>query len=214
MKNFSIERALSEYLIPNVKIMDWKEIFGIAQIFSKIVDTRSKYTENHTTNIIRTAEIAAEYYGFDENEKYKFLIAAALHDIGRLTIKSSLLEKKEKLTSEQIQIFKSHSYYTKFTLKQIYNFNDISNWAANHHEKLNKKGYPEALGAQSLDFNSRLLACLDIYQAFREERPYRKGLSYQQTYTMMQKMVLNKSIDAGIINDFIPTLTQKLRMEM
>jgi HD-GYP domain-containing protein (c-di-GMP phosphodiesterase class II) len=214
LKDFAIERSLSDLLIPNVKILDWKEVFNIAKIFSKIIDSRSKYTENHTGNIIRTAEIAAEYYGFDENEKYKFLIAAALHDIGRLTLRSSLLEKKEKLTNEQVQLLKSHSYYTKFALHQIYNFGDISNWAANHHEKLNKKGYPEGLGAQELDFNSRLLACLDIYQAFREERPYRKGLSYQQTYTMMQKMVLSKSIDAGIINDFIPTLTQKLRMEM
>ena len=85
--------------------------------------------------------------------------------------------------------------------EMITGFEEIADWAANHHEKLNGKGYPYGFDKSRLDFNSRLLACVDIYQALTEERPYRKALSHNQAIGILRNMANQGLIDATIVED-------------
>jgi HD-GYP domain-containing protein (c-di-GMP phosphodiesterase class II) len=77
----------------------------------------------------------------------------------------------------------------------------ITEWASNHHEKLNGKGYPFGKVAKDLDFNSRLISCLDIYEALTEERPYRIGLSHEEAMDILNKMKADGFIDSEITKD-------------
>lgn len=74
-------------------------------------------------------------------------------------------------------------------------------WASNHHEKLDGSGYPEGLIAKDLDFNSRLIACLDIYQALREERPYRKPMDHLNAMGILRSMAEVGQLDHSIVDD-------------
>jgi len=208
LQNEFINQALDQYTIPIEKEMTWQEILQITTVFSSIVDSKSKFTARHTKGIIDKAALAADFYKKEESEKYKLQIAASLHDLGKLAIPGTILEKNGPLDEREFNIIKSHTFYTKFALSQISLFSDIKEWAANHHEKLNGNGYPEGLNETALDFNSRLIACLDVYQALTEDRPYRKGMSYEKTLEIMRKMAMDKAIDIEIIDTLIINFTE------
>lgn len=199
------DEAIRTYLRNNTpafsKNLSLKEIRRITKVMSKIIDSKSEFTEVHSNELSEKAAIMADFYGVSEDEKDKLIIAADLHDIGKLAISNKILDKPRKLTKEEFEAMKEHVRYTRAALEQITGFEDITEWAANHHEKLNGSGYPFGKIEVDLDFNSRLMACLDIYQALVEERPYRNKLSHEEAMNIMKKMQEDRLIDKNIVND-------------
>ena len=116
-------------------------------------------------------------------------------------VPNEILDKRGSLNQREIEIIQAHTFYTRKALEMITGFEEIAEWAANHHEKLNGKGYPYGLDKSRLDFNSRLLACVDIYQALTEERPYRKALSHNKAVGILRNMANQGLIDASIVED-------------
>ena len=92
--------------------------------------------------VAAAARKLAELSGMNETDCKKMAIAGYLHDVGKLRVPNSILEKPGKLTDEEFNIIKEHTYYTRWILKDVDGFEKIANWAAFHHEKLNGKGYP------------------------------------------------------------------------
>jgi HD-GYP domain-containing protein (c-di-GMP phosphodiesterase class II) len=183
------------------KNLTLKQVRGITKVLSKIIDSKSKFTEVHSNELAEKVLKMSDYYKIAGDEKEKLIIAADFHDIGKLAISNKILDKPDKLTKEEFSTMKEHAKYTRIALKQISGFEDITEWAANHHEKLNGSGYPIGKIAEELDFNSRLIACLDIYQALIEERPYRKSLSHKQAMKILMDMQENNFIDKNIVRD-------------
>jgi HD-GYP domain-containing protein (c-di-GMP phosphodiesterase class II) len=206
LKDEFLFTAIGELIPPNEIESSWDDIFEITKVFGSIIDSKSRFTGRHTGGLIEKAAFAADYYGFDAEKKTKFKIAASLHDLGKLAISQDILEKPGKMSLEERKIMQTHTYYTKMALKQMPLFSEIKEWAANHHEKLDGSGYPERIPASQLDFPSRLMACLDIYQALSEDRPYRSGMPYDKAFGIMQKMVKDNAIDGDIVNEMIPKL--------
>lgn len=179
----------------------WEDVIPISETFMNIIDSKSKFTCNHSKGISEKIRIMSDYYNFATEKKLKLYIAANLHDLGKLYLPNAILEKPGKLDAFEFSEIKRHTYYTKLALDKIGGFEDISSWAANHHEKLNGKGYPESLCADELDFESRLLGVIDIYQALTEERPYRRGLSHKETMKIIYSMANGGFIDNQIARD-------------
>ena len=178
-----------------------EEVKEITDVFSKIIDSKSQYTRRHSKDLSCKAAVMADYYSMDHENKMKLIIAANLHDIGKLAVPNSILDSPNKLTNREFEIVKKHSYYTRIALQEIKGFEDITEWASNHHEKLNGQGYPIGKTIEELDFNSRLIACLDIYEALTEERPYRKPLSHIDAMSILNKMKEDGLIDITITDD-------------
>ncbi|WDU84594.1 HD-GYP domain-containing protein [Caloramator sp. Dgby_cultured_2] len=116
-------------------------------------------------------------------------MAALLHDAGKLAIPNSILNKNGALDSREINIIKSHTYYTRLILSRVKGLEDITNWAANHHEKLDGSGYPLGLDKEGLSLEERIMAVCDIYEALTADRPYRKGLQKDKAISIIQSMV-------------------------
>lgn len=209
LKNEYLPFALKKHYVENIQTLSWDEIFDLTKVFIKIIDSKSRFTGRHSTGIVEKIEKACEFFNIIDEEKVKMKIAASLHDLGKLATAPAILEKQGALNKNEMNTMKSHTYFTKLSLAQIDNFEDIKEWAANHHEKLNGKGYPEGLTAKQLSFNCRLMACIDIYQALTEDRPYRDGLSFEKTYSIMRAMVKNGEIDKYIVDEFIPHLEEQ-----
>src|SRR5690606_22787980 len=125
-----------------------------------------------------------------------------LHDIGKLVVPLSILEKPGKLSQQELQVIKSHPYYTKLILKQIKGIEDIAEWAGNHHEKLNGKGYPEKLMGSNITKEDQIIAIADIYQALTEDRPYREGMDSQTAIEIMMDMADRGELSKEMIRDF------------
>ena len=114
---------------------------------------------------------------------------------------SSILEKAGPLTAEEFQIMKNHVRWTYEVLDEIPGFEDIRDWASFHHEKLDGSGYVKGLCSKELSFEDRLMACLDIYQALTEKRPYKEGFSHEKTIAIMRELACKGKIDGAIVRD-------------
>jgi len=179
----------------------WRDVVAVSKVFAKIIDSKSSFTSNHTKGVTDKIDVMTEHYGFNQLSCAKLHVAANLHDIGKLYIPATILNKPYKLDMPDFREVRKHAYFTKVILERVPGFEDISRWAANHHEKLNGDGYPEGLKGEELDFESRLLCVVDIYQALIENRPYRKGMSHSKACKVLDYMVRNKQIDIQIVDD-------------
>jgi len=182
--------------------IDMDDLYKISETFSKLIDYKSKFTYEHSQGISNIAHYFATFLGYDLLMVNKLTIAANLHDIGKMVVPLSILEKPGKLTQAEFQIIKSHPYYTKLILKQIEGIEDIAEWAGNHHEKLNGRGYPEKLNGSRISREDEIIAIADIYQALTEDRPYRKGLEPLTAINKMIEMANRGELSKEIINDF------------
>jgi len=181
--------------------LNYNEIHTITKTLSKIIDAKSEYTQTHSSGLSEKLEKMAEFYKIDPIMTLELLIATDLHDLGKIAISNSLLDKPGKLSEEEFEEIKKHPKITKLCLQDINGFEEITKWASNHHEKLDGSGYPEGLIAKDLDFNSRLIVCLDIYQALREERPYRKPMDHNKAMEILKSMVEVGQLDHNIVDD-------------
>ncbi len=200
MQNLFIDQALNEILPVNYSEITFKNVFEKLNFFSIIIDSKSKYTKNHTSGLIKKMDTVTDNLRVNESTKYKLMLAANLHDIGKLAIPASILDDTKSLNEEQHKLIQYHTYLTGAMLGNLKDFSDVRTWAANHHEKLNGKGYPYGKKAKDLDFESRLMTCLDIYQALTEERPYRKSAEHSHAIKIMNNMALNYYIDGDIVD--------------
>ncbi|MBK1812446.1 HD domain-containing protein [Clostridium sp. YIM B02505] len=181
--------------------ISFEQIRSITQVLSRIIDSKSQYTQRHSKELSEKVDLMAEFYDYSDEERFKLIIAADLHDLGKLAVPNDILDSTSSLSEEEFSVIKEHTYYTRVALEQITGFEDIAEWAANHHEKLNGLGYPFGKNHKQLDFNSRLMGCLDIYQALTEERPYRQSLSHAQAMDILNDMCKNGFIDSNICKD-------------
>lgn len=174
-------------------IIDFEEILKITNIFHNIVSPDSTF--------IKMCEIMADEYAFDHKDKQTFLIAASLANIGKLAIPSKILNKKEKLTQIEYEIIKAYPYYTKKVLNNIMGFNDILIWASKIQERVDGSGYPYGVFGKDLSLKDRVILTLNIYNALRENRTYRRAYTHNDAIEIMRKEAEDKKIDISIVND-------------
>jgi HD-GYP domain-containing protein (c-di-GMP phosphodiesterase class II) len=201
LKDNAIHESFAESFLPWTVDIGADVIFGLASFMSKVIDYKSVFTQRHSTQIANRALFMGDFYKYSPVQRTEFYLAAALHDLGKLQTPTEILEKPGKLTSEEFSIIKEHARGTWELLKDIDGFQLISVWAASHHEKLNGSGYPFGKKAEELDFNSRLMACIDIYQAVSEDRPYHPGRDHESTMQILYKMASNGEIDENIVKN-------------
>jgi HD-GYP domain-containing protein (c-di-GMP phosphodiesterase class II) len=102
--------------------------------------------------------------------------AALLHDIGKLSLSSRLLDKPGRLTQAEWAAVRAHPLHTERLLGRVAPLRPVATIAAAHHERLDGSGYPYGLTGDDLSLPARLLAVADVYEAVTAERPYRAPL--------------------------------------
>ena len=180
-----------------------EETVQLTQLVSRIIDYRSPFTAMHSAGVAASAKKLAEFCGMSSEECMMMEIAGNVHDIGKLVVPRSILEKPGKLTEEEFSVMKEHAYYTRYVLMDVPGFERIANWAGFHHEKLNGRGYPFHFSAEQLDLGSRIMAVADIFSAVAEERPYRKPMSREQTIEVLREDAERGDIDAEVVRVLI-----------
>jgi HD-GYP domain-containing protein (c-di-GMP phosphodiesterase class II) len=194
----NIDFALVKHLPAMDTPIDVKTFHTMALTISAIVDAKSPFTNNHCKGLEEKALEFAVSCGFSAEKTEKFRLAALLHDIGKLVVPTSILNKETSLSPEERESIHEHPYYTEKTLEIMGIDSQIIRWASNHHEKLDGSGYPKGLHSDSLDYESRALAALDVYQALTEDRPYRRGYSQKQALEILKAMVESGELDKDI----------------
>lgn len=178
-----------------------EELMGLVNLFRRIIDFRSEVTSTHTAGVAVVAAELARFHGREEETIRKIKMAGYLHDIGKLIVPSEILEKPSKLTPEEFNIIRTHTYFTYEFLNGMSIFKDIRDWASQHHERLNGHGYPFHENEKTLPFESRAIAVADVFTALTEDRPYRKGVSGKTAL-----LVLDVDVQKGELDGVIVTL--------
>lgn len=189
LENISLLDFILDKISPDLDIyMSLDEFESIGYIFSNIIDSKSKFTAKHSREISKLAYNISTHLGYNREKCQKMKIAGLFHDVGKLAIPTSILDKNGPLTEDEFSIIKSHAYYTFIILDSIGGIDDICNWASNHHEKLDGNGYPRRINPDSLSEESRIMAVCDIFQALTEDRPYREGMSNDKALAIIEDM--------------------------
>jgi HD-GYP domain-containing protein (c-di-GMP phosphodiesterase class II) len=111
--------------------------------------------------------------------------AALLHDIGKLGVSNSILDKQGPLTAEERATMQKHTAFTYRILERVSCFHDVAGVAAAHHERLDGRGYALGLRADQLSLPARILAVADVADALAANRPYRKGMPPAQVLEIL-----------------------------
>ena len=172
---------------------------GLTKDVSLIVDYRSSFTATHSAGVAASANALAQCAGMSMEECQMMQIAGNLHDLGKLKIPRSILEKPGRLTEREYDVVKEHPYFTYMILKDEDGFDRIAHWAGFHHEQLNGQGYPFRHDADELDLGSRIMAVADIFSAITEVRPYRKGMNREQALNVLNENAKNGGIDGDLV---------------
>lgn len=155
--------------------------------FADLIDQKSAFTARHSQSVSETVERLAKAVGWDEKAVEEIRVAGLLHDLGKLSVPRRILDKPGQLDSDEVEVIRTHTYYTYQLLHEAGFPMQVVHWAAYHHERLDGTGYPFALKKDELDMGSRLMTIADIFAALTEERPYRKALSEGVALGILEK---------------------------
>jgi len=199
INNLSLSSLFAERLKLDNLHFKREELNGLVNMFRRIIDFRSEVTSTHTAGVSIVAAELARFHGCEEETIRKITIAGFLHDIGKLIVPSEILEKPGKLTREEFNIIRTHTYFTFEFLNTLSIFSDIRDWASQHHERLNGRGYPFHENDKTLSFESRAIAVADVFTALTEDRPYRKGVSGKDAMLVLDVDVQKQELDSNLV---------------
>ena len=195
MKDDDLREMILELEPKNADInFDEDYLDDIAAGFAQVVDAKSPFTKGHSERVALYADMIAEELQLTISHRRWLKCAALLHDIGKLGVSNSILDKPGKLDDAEWVAMRRHSAETELILSRISVFKKMAPVAAAHHERLDGKGYPNNLAGDEISFESRILAVADIFDALTADRPYRAAMPVSKALSIMAE-------DAGIAID-------------
>ena len=173
----------------NVVALDDDYLDDISAAFGQVVDSKSSYTSGHSARVALYTDMIAEVLGLSHERRRWLKRGALLHDVGKLGVSNSVLDKPGKLDDEEWAAVKAHAMYTETILSRINAFSELARVSAAHHERLDGKGYPRGLMADEICLETRIITTADIFDAITAERPYRGAIPIPRTLEMMAENV-------------------------
>ncbi len=171
-----------------VLVLDDDGLDRVAEGFSKVIDAKSPFTAGHSSRVALYADMLAGKLGVEETRRRWLKRGALLHDLGKLGVSNSVLDKPGELTAEEWDEIRMHPVYTQQILSHIIPFQELAAVAGAHHERLDGNGYPNKLTAKDLSLDTRIITICDIFDAITAERPYRKAIPVAQALEIMGRM--------------------------
>jgi putative nucleotidyltransferase with HDIG domain len=143
------------------------------------IDAKDEYTRHHSTRVTEFTLKIARKMAFGEKELGDLELAALLHDVGKIAVPESILNKPGKLTDAEFTQIKEHPVRGESILSPVVELKEIARIVRSHHERYDGKGYPDRLKGQEIPMGARIMAIADTYDSITSERPYRKPASHR-----------------------------------
>ncbi|MBR1874309.1 MAG: HD-GYP domain-containing protein, partial [Eubacterium sp.] len=159
------------------------------------IDAKDEYTQGHSRRVSDYSGSIAKELGFDEKKIADIKFIALLHDIGKIGVPDSVLNKPGKLTEDEYQLMKNHTVIGADILKDIGMIPEIDVGAKYHHERYDGKGYPDGLEGEEIPKIARIIAVADAYDAMTSTRIYRNRL---------EPGIVMEEIEKGLGTQFDP----------
>jgi len=173
------------------------------------IEARDKCTAGHTDRVSRLAELMARHLGWSESQIHDLMMGCTLHDIGKIGVPDSVLNKATELTEPERKLMNSHPHMGLKIISGIDLFKPATLYIMAHHERYDGSGYPRGLKGEQIPLEGRLLAVVDAFDAIMANRPYRKGAGLK---TAVSELINYKGIqfDPRLVDAFIEVLGKGL----
>lgn len=191
-------------LYDNLQLTFKETMLGLAAA----LEARDKYTKGHSYKVCEYAQIIAEGLGLPQNEVSLICQAAKLHDIGKIGIDNSALNKPERLNKVEHDMFKNHITIGKQIIQPISFLSDAIPLIYHHHEFFNGSGYPDGKKGSEIPLGARILQVADAFDAMTSDRPYRKALSHEAAISELKKFS-GTQFDPEITDVFIKEIEKR-----
>lgn len=171
------------------------------------IDAKDDYTKGHSIRVAYYSEALARKIGWSEEEVQNIHYIALLHDIGKIGVPDSVLNKPFKLTNVEFELIKNHTVMGAEILKDIKMFPNVSVGAKFHHERFDGRGYPSGLKGDEIPLVARIIGIVDSYDAMTSNRVYRKRL---QDEMVKQELLRGKGtqFDPYLVDQFMELLEE------
>lgn len=166
------------------------------------IEMRDPYTRGHSFQVAHLSTIIGQAMNFTERELELIKFAGLLHDVGKIAVPESILQKPSGLNDYEWQIIKRHPVQSALIIEPIKALHQVLNYILHHHERWDGKGYPEGRKEKNIPLQSRILAIADTYSAMTGDRPYRKGLTSEQTIKEIRR-IAGTQLDFEIVKIFL-----------
>lgn len=180
----------------------------------EIGETRSKETGFHVKRVAEYSKLLALKFGLSKDEAEILRLASPMHDIGKVGIPDSILNKPGKLTAQEYETMKEHAQIGYELLKN--STRDILKASAivayEHHEKWDGSGYPRGLSGEDIHIYGRITAICDVFDALAHERPYKKAWELDRIIALF-KEERAKHFDPTLIDLFLKNLDEFLEIQ-
>ena len=152
----------------------------VVQTLAEAIDAKDNYTNGHSTRVAKYAREIGRRYGYTTKQQEEIYMMSLLHDVGKIGIPDSVINKPGTLTPEEYEVIKTHSRVGARILRKIEEMPKLVEGARWHHERYDGKGYPDGLAGESIPEEARIIAVADAYDAMSSRRSYRDILPQEK----------------------------------
>lgn len=175
---------------------------SILKLLMEVLNARDPYTLEHSSRVAAVSSLLANKLDIHETWQLNVETAAYLHDIGKIAIPDSILNKTERLNPEEYALIKEHSLTGYRLISEINHFSEISQYVLAHHEWWNGEGYPSGLKKEAIPLGARIIALCDAFDTMISRRTYKDKLSPDYAFEEIQKN-RGKQFDPELVDLFL-----------
>ena len=178
-------------------------IFALA----KAIEAKDSYTQGHTERVSQFAVVVAHHMQLSDSDQSALYKGGILHDVGKIAIPDSILNKPGKLTDEEFNIIRSHPDRGEKICKPLNSIQNALPVIRYHHERLDGTGYPDKLSGDNVPLIARIMAIVDVYDALTSTRSYRVALSQEKAFSILEEEAGKGWWDKEIVKEFKKMVT-------
>jgi diguanylate cyclase (GGDEF)-like protein/putative nucleotidyltransferase with HDIG domain len=171
------------------------------------IDAKDHYTQGHSQKVSAYAALIAEALGMNDVEIEEVRLGAVLHDIGKVAIPESILNKSGPLNPDEWETMKSHVTFGAKILDPLTPLARIREMVLHHHEYFDGSGYPDALNGEQIPLGARIIAVADAFDTITSDRTYKKARAAGEALAELERCS-NAQFDGSIVALFVATMRQ------
>jgi diguanylate cyclase (GGDEF)-like protein len=171
------------------------------------IDAKDQYTQGHSQKVSAYAALLAEALGMNDLEVEEIRLGAVLHDVGKVGIPETILNKSGPLNLEEWDTMKTHVTFGGKLLEPLVPLARIREMVLHHHEFFDGSGYPEALPGESIPLGARIITIADSYDTITSDRSYKKGRTAEQALSELERCA-GTQFDPQLVQAFVRAMRQ------
>jgi len=166
------------------------------------IEDRDSFFRGHTDRVAKVSKLIGREMGLEEEEMFNLEIGALLHDIGKIGIPDSILQKPAPLKKSELKTVQEHPLKGKRMIQDISYLKQAIPHVLYHHERFDGSGYPEHLAGADIPLPGRIIAVADVFDALTSDRPQRKRMSFDDAVALIEKGA-GKQYDPEVVKAFL-----------